>query len=419
MSGLDLVRDPITKAEKEFRKASDAVAVRVRSGPTLSLIGRRLFNVLVYHTQRLRSPGADAPAPFDTCPNPEDFYWLSLGDIAHDAAWGCKDFALVIEVLQQLQSTLVESDSKTRFSSVQLLGSVHVIKGSGRRPTLIGWEFPRSTRDILLNPDIYTKLSIGHLASLSTAGGTALYEIGKRYLTNHGGKTARRHWNWWHDALTGKQIGSVVYPQYRYFKRDILKTAITEVNRTDIQVELVEFKSGRLVGDLQFNIQPAQQPSLVLSSQLIVDSTLVDRLMVFGFSDRQSYEILCAHPIEYLRATLDLVESRVADTRLEPVKSPMAFIRKALKEDYCAGVKVPVIRPEPKIPSLRAKQAPADSVHSTNIAAALLRFDAAPREESDQWVENFFNSSPTHRRLKSHGVAFRQIFGNWLLTSGF
>ena len=55
-------------------------------------------------------------------------------------------------------------------------------------------------------PGLLRKLSIYHLTSLKTVAGTALYEIAKRYLTNVGGKTARQHWHWWHDTLTGKPM---------------------------------------------------------------------------------------------------------------------------------------------------------------------------------------------------------------------
>lgn len=98
---------------------------------------------------------------------------------------------MLIAGLQQLQTTLVESDDPTgRFTSVQLIGTVHVLKGSGRRPTLVGWEFPRSTRDILSNPEFLHQALYLPPHPLKTVAGTALYEIAKRYLkTNVGGKT--------------------------------------------------------------------------------------------------------------------------------------------------------------------------------------------------------------------------------------
>ena len=69
---------------KEFRKANNAVSVRVKSGPTLSLLGRRLFNVLLYQAQTLGTPGVNAPPPWGACPNPQDYYWMPLPDVVQD-----------------------------------------------------------------------------------------------------------------------------------------------------------------------------------------------------------------------------------------------------------------------------------------------------------------------------------------------
>lgn len=410
---------PLTELEsKEFRKSNNAVSVRVRSGPTLSMMGRRLFNVMLYHAQNIGAPGVNAPEPWAACPNPQDFYWIPLPDIANDAAWGSKDHRLVIQTLQQLQTTLVESDDPSgRFSTVQLIGAAHLLRGSGRRPSLVGWEFPRSTRDILSNPDFYTKLCILHLTSLQTTGGAALYEIAKRYLTNIGGKTCKNHWHWWYDTLTGRQIGSVPYPEYRYFKRDVLTPAIEEVNRTDIQVLLTESKVGRLVTDLQFNVVAATQTSLERPSGPVIDSTLLERLCALGFTERQACEFIGTTTDVYLRSTLALVEERVSDKNLEPLNSPAAFFRKALKENYALTA-----RSMPKTPTVRRLQAakvesgsPVIAKHKALLARALEQFDALPVTEQKKVIDEFSTVSATHKSLKPGGVAFRKTLGSWLV----
>lgn len=413
----------IESEPKEFRKANSAVSVRVKSGPTLSMMGRRLFNVMLYHAQAMGAPGVNAPEPRGACPNPQDYYWIPLPDIAHDAAWGSKDHKLVISTLQQLQTTLVESDDPSGlFSSVQLVGSVHLLRGSGRRPSMIGWEFPRSTRDILSNPDFYTKLSIFHLTSLQTTGGAALYEIAKRYLTNVGGKTGKHHWHWWHDTLTGRQIGSIPYPEYRYFKRDVLTPAIEEVNRTDINVVLNETKVGRSITDLQFIGSLAQQTSLELPPGPVIDSLVLERVCALGFTERQAGELLGATADAYLRATLDLVEERLMDTSMEPVKAPAAFFRKALKDDYVATSKVKVkTRVAPARPS-QSKVVDVESQEAAErkakVAHALAVFNKLSELEKTNAIGEFHLASAMHKRLKPGGVMFQKTFGNWLVAGG-
>ena len=405
---------------KEFRKANNAVSVRVKSGPTLSMMGRRLFNVLLYNAQTIGAPGVNAPEAWDACPNPGDYYWIPLPDVVKDSSWGSKDHKLVVSTLQQLQTTLVESDDPSgRFTSVQLIGTVHLLKGAGRRPSMVGWEFPRSTRDILSNPDFYTKLSIFHLTSLQTTGGTALYEIAKRYRTNVGGKTSKNHWHWWHDTLTGKQVGSIDYPEYKYFKRDVLMPAIEEVNRTDINVVLTELKKGRTVTDLQFVVNLAQQTSFEQPSGPVIDSILLGRMCALGLTERQACEFLGTTADAYLRATLELVEKRITDKSLEPLKSPGAFFRKALKEDY-----VSTARAKPKalpiFPQQQVKvevESPAAIERKALVAQALVRFDALTEPEQNNAIGEFHQVSATHKRLKLGGIAFRKTLGNWLVDT--
>jgi len=406
---------------KEFRKANNAVSVRVRSGPTLSMMGRRLFNVLLYNAQTLGAPGVNAPEPWDACPNPGDYYWIPLPDVVQDSSWGSKDHKLVISTLQQLQTTLVESDDPSgRFTSVQLIGTVHLLKGSGRRPSMVGWEFPRSTRDILSNPDFYTKLSIFYLTSLQTTGGTALYEIAKRYLTNIGGKTNKNHWHWWHDTLTGKQVGSIDYPEYKYFKRDVLMPAIEEVNRTDINVVLTELKTGRTVTEVQFVVTLAQQTSLELPPGPVIDSVLLERVCALGFTERQACELLGSTADAYLRSTLGLVEERIEDKSLEPLKSPAAFFRKALKEDYVSTARVkPKVLPAARFkePAKAEVESPAVVERRSRVNAALVRFDALTESEQNNVISEFHLTSATHKRLKPGGMVFRKTLGNWLVDA--
>jgi hypothetical protein len=415
---------------KEFRKANNVVSVRVKSGPTLSLMGRRLFNVLLYQAQTLGAPGVNAPAPWGGCPNPEDYYWIPLPDVVHDSAWGSKDHKLVISTLQQLQTTLVESDDPAgHFTSVQLIGTVHLLKGSGRRPSQVGWEFPRSTRDILSNPDFYTKLSIFHLTSLQTAGGAALYEIAKRYLTNIGGKTNKNPWHWWHDTLTGKQMGSIAYPEYKYFKRDVLLPALEEVNRTDINVELCEVKTGRTVSHLQFIVSLAQQTSLELPPGPVIDSVLLERVCAIGFTERQACELLGATSDAYLRATLELVEERINDKSMEPVKAPAAFFRKALKDDYVSTTKVkakpnakPAVRRGPipgqgRVVVATDAESRAAAERKARVESALVNFEALPELEKTNVIGEFHLASATHKRMKPGGVMFQKTLGNWLVDN--
>lgn len=400
---------------KTFKKASSAVGMRVMRGPALTLIGRKAFNVLIWHAQKLGRPGVNAPEKWDGGKwDPAEYYWMPLGQLVQDTAWGSKDWSVIVETLQQLQQTLVVSDEPTGgLVSAQLLGVFRIRPASGRRPALLGWQFHSETADMLLDPEIYTWLSLYHLTNLQTPGGAALYEIGKRYVTFSERITARKPWTEWFDILTGVPAGSEEYPEYKYFKRDVLKRAIAEVNTTDIRIELVEHKVGRAVADLQFMVSHAPQGNLELPPAPLVNGKLLDRLEAFGLSHRESLDYLGREPEDHLIATAQLVEDRIANTKLDPLASPAAYFRSALKQRY---VETTAKKPTPKktTPAL-PKPEPKDNPELTaRIDKALCRFDALPVDVQEALILKFKQEQPSHRALKPSGKVFRRIIALWL-----
>ena len=58
----------------EFRKTNEAIGLRVREGK-LSLLTRKIFNVMMYHAQEQRIPGITAP--IDT-PAAKKYFWIEI-----------------------------------------------------------------------------------------------------------------------------------------------------------------------------------------------------------------------------------------------------------------------------------------------------------------------------------------------------
>lgn len=190
---------------KEFRKANQIIAPRVARGGTLSLLGRKVFNVLLYHTQRLGEPGIGAPAGD---PVYQTLYWLPLAELSRDAAFNSEDTQLLKETLVKLQDIKITTDDDARgFSSDVLVASVKIVPGRRGTRTMVGWGLHAATEAILKNPEFYTRLSIYYLTSLRTTAGIALYENAKRYATNPSQLSRREAWEWWHDVLTGLPMG--------------------------------------------------------------------------------------------------------------------------------------------------------------------------------------------------------------------
>lgn len=321
---------------REFRKANEIISPRVARGGTLTLLSRKVFNVLLYHTQRLGAPGKDAP---EGDPLFADFFWIPLQELAADSAYNSEDAAVIKEALQRLQDIkIVTDDAKKGLASDVLIPNIRVIPNRRGKPTMVGWKLDATTERILKTPELYTRLSIYYLTSLRSTASIALYEVAKRYSTNPSGLTSRENWEWWHDVLTGLPI-THEKPEYKYFKRDTLKPAIDEINSTDIQVELIEHKAGRKVAQLQFKVSSTQQTKLELPLPPVVNSKVIDRIKAFGIHANEAEDLFVSNEEALVAKTIDWVEERVGNKDLPPVESPAALFRAALRGRYATPLK--------------------------------------------------------------------------------
>src|SRR3954449_2230062 len=82
---------------KEFRKTNEAIGLRVSEGH-LSLLSRKIFNVMVFHAQQLGAPGENAPLKTEVA---KSYYWIPLADLAKDAAYDSNDTELLKAHVQE------------------------------------------------------------------------------------------------------------------------------------------------------------------------------------------------------------------------------------------------------------------------------------------------------------------------------
>jgi hypothetical protein len=83
----------------EFRKTNDSIGLRVKEG-RLSLLSRKLYNVMVYHAQQLKVPGQNAPIATAAA---KKYFWIPLADVARDAAYDGNDTELLKQHLEEFR----------------------------------------------------------------------------------------------------------------------------------------------------------------------------------------------------------------------------------------------------------------------------------------------------------------------------
>jgi len=408
------------QAQREFRKANEVIAPRVTRGGTLSLLARKIFNVLLYHTQRLGVPGINAPSDD---PAYLEFYWLPLGELAKDTAYNSEDSKVLKDALVKLQDIKIILDDAKGFASDVLIPKIRVIPDRRGKPTMVGWTIDSTTEKTLLRPEFYTRLSIYYLTSLQTTAGISLYENAKRYATNPSKLTARETWEWWHDVLTGVPI-THEKPEFKYFKRDVLRPAIEEVNTTDIRVELIEHKTGRRITHLQFRIERVAQGALELPPPPVIDTKAIDRIRELGIHAREAEDIFASHDDRLVRITLDWVRDRMANKSMPTVESPAALFRSALRGRYAdskPAVRKALKAPE-AIPTLTQVNLEPDAPNPES-QQAMAKFELLQPVDRKRLLDLFAATlkGPIRKAYDREGFGSAMIRGSlagWLVRTG-
>lgn len=402
----------------EFRKTNDAIGLRVSQGH-LSLLSRKIFNVMVYHAQMLGKPGQNAPIQTEAA---KSYYWIPLADVARDTAYDSNDTQLLKDHVEELQNIRVHMEDELQWTSERLVSSVKLVNPAGLKKRggqiWFGFVFPPEVSQMVMNPETYTKLSLYYQTLLRSGASLALYEICRRYATNPTKVTRREAWQWWYGSLTGNPVTESL-PEYKYFKRDVIKTAIAEINAlTDINVELIEHKLGRKVSELQFSIRPSAQTPLQFPAPPVIDYELVERIMRLQIGKDEATNLTAMYDEAKIHATLDFVEKRMVSKTAQPLDSPGAYFKMALRDNYASNQEVA----KQTVKKLELTDpAPTESIRDRYMRdrakGALDMFNEMQEEQKAELLLQFKASKASKGISMAKGLAstvVRHAFGAWL-----
>ena len=319
---------PADANDEHLLKHVNAVALMpVPGGRRISLLGRRVFNVLLHRAQEVGE---------------QDEYQARLHEIVNDAAYNSNDTAPIRKILRELMSTTVEWQSPTNgeietWDACNLLSGAGTTKDKRTGAVTIRWRYDSKVRSQLLSPDRYARLSLEAITQLSTHAAMALYEICARYVDNPGHLTARQHWRWWRPVLTGV-AGDNAKAEYRFFKRDVLHKAIAEINAcTNIEVRgPIEHKEkdNRTIAEIQFEVYAksdlvARKSPTPLSHVVVDDLPLIGRAVNAGVKQLEAEELIHKHGPAQLAAGLDELEKRMKmpSEKVGAVLKPGSWLR--------------------------------------------------------------------------------------------
>lgn len=334
----------------------------VIGGKRITLLGRRIFNVLLHRAQ---SEGI------------KEEYEARMHEILADSGYNSNNTALIRKTLKELMSTTVEWQSPSlgeieTWDACNLLSGAGTTKNKQSNALTIRWSFGPKIRAQLLGPDRFARISIQAITQLSTHAAIALYEICARYVDNPGQKTARQHWRWWKPVLTGVAVpDDDKKAEYRFFKRDVLTRAIAEINAvTNLEVKgPIEFRErdNWTISDIQFSVRikgkTTEQKDTPLSNIEPVDLQVIGRGINSGVSQKTMEVLFRKYGTAKLTLALQKLEARLAmppdkvGLVLKPNHLLKSYIERDLKANSVDSVDIQKAITNAKVSKLRAEWA--------------------------------------------------------------
>lgn len=333
-------------SDMEFRKPNESIGLRVKEG-RLTLLSRKLYNVLVFHAQRLRVPGQNAPIDTEAA---KKYFWIPFADVARRSDYDSNDMEFLKQHVEELQNVKVHIEDDRQYTSERLISSVKLVNPAGLKKRggmmWLGFAFPPEVFEVVMSPDSYTKLSIYYQGILRSGPSVALYEICRRYATNPSKLTRSGSYAYWYGVLSGTPVDTP--PPYKYFKRDVLKPIITEISAlTDIEIELIEHTQGRKVVGMQFHVELKRQPGLEFSPPPVLDGDMIMAIMEYGIGQNDASDMTVKYTEDKLRNAIKAVKDRKAAKNLPPLESDAAYFRWALRQGVAPQKKTALPSPIP------------------------------------------------------------------------
>ncbi len=363
----------LVSSKPDLFKAQQAIAIVPASGSRITLLMRRFFNVLLRHAQNVGH---------------SEIYCIPFSEAISEGGFSGNNVEIAKEALRAMAKTTVEwnyaqeradSTASVRDWGITSLLSHARLFSKGNR-VFLEWSYSPIMSHEILDPQRYVPLSLRIYGALTTGSSAALYEICKRYITNTNGLSRKETIEWWRPRITGISIKDEESFEYKYFKRDVLTPVIREINEiTDIEVELLEFKTGKKITHIQFmSRQKAQQAMELAEPAELVNQGILDRMLAFGIKQELANKIYVANSEDDLLAALEFVEAKVTKGGVD---SPAGLFRDALKKGYGKRASSPAQKAKVKAAAEDEKLSPESIQAEANRMKAQEYLDSLSAED--------------------------------------
>lgn len=291
-------------------------------------------------------------------------------------------------VCQRIEWNILGKDGE-EWGVATALSSCEIFNGR------IKWAYSKSLKKKLANPKIYAKVSMIVQSKLSgNKSAIALYELGLDFCDEKRG-AGKSPWIKIEDFKGLLGIDKEAYPQYKFFSRDVIKPAITLVNKeTHLLIDIKTKKVGRKIEFLKIVVMQVKKHDLPAQKSR-------DKEYVVEEEKKEIFEQICADPFicpkvkalefckeysaEYL---LDRINFTLAELEAGEIKSTVyGYFKGALEGNWQKS--------DPTKEAQKIKDT--KRIEREKIAQFKAQQDAKNKEiieiVSDE-IYNFFNSLP-------------------------
>ena len=309
-----------------LKQHHEMIVMKPTTGNKVTLIGRRLYSALLA-TSQLELNG--------TTPLATHTFEAPLKSLLKVSGGEGQERTVAKRYFQEMQDLKVTWESTSpgdgvKWVGLHMLSQAKIFVRSGQ--TWVSWAFPPEIMEMIINPDRYAVWNLRISSKLGTYSALALYEICARYRDNPSGVTSRKPPDWWIDALSNTASSTEKKRrEWRKFKVEKVNEAIADINEeTDIEIELIEHKSGRAVTEIQFGVRKKQaQPAL--SQQHEINVELITKAERLGIPESRADSLIRMYGEELFAQKLDETRSRIFDKSKRSIDSPYAYLKVLLK----------------------------------------------------------------------------------------
>lgn len=290
-----------------------------------TLYERKLLNTFMYYSQK---NGSISDSEHD----------IPLSAVLEAVGWGdSKNLNHLKDCIRSLLSTVIEwnefgEDRSAIWSACQFLSSGSISRGRVR--FMIN---PKIVKE-LSRPTLYAKVQLLVQSRLTKKHSLVLYE----YFQDKLGRNRRINDVPIQDLLDLLHLNGETYLQWKYFKRDILKPIVAEINRyTDLSVTFTGVRNGNRTNAVDFVVERVAGFQLSLDMQdLDIDGassidSLAQKLIDQGVLEQAALTLVGRYDARRIEASLEAFDAAKA-ANPKSIENPGAWLRKAIESNWHA-----------------------------------------------------------------------------------